>query len=105
MSWKKKRVGSILILLSIAVLCACSSKEYGTKEKPAGVGQTMYYDGLEATEERNRFQAEITLEDVVRGEPPAAMRITEKLWNSVRKKNSWLQGLHLHLLRQEVIPR
>lgn len=68
MSWKKKRVGSILILLSIAVLCACSSKEYGTKEKPAGVGQTMYYDGLEATEERNRFQAEITLEDVVRGE-------------------------------------
>lgn len=68
MSRKKNGAFCFLIMLSIAALCACSSKEYGTKEKPAGVGQTMYYDGLEALEETNRFKAEITLEDVVRGE-------------------------------------
>ena len=68
MSRKKKGVIYFLIMLSITALCGCSSKEYGTKEKPAGVGQTMYYDGLEALKERNRFKAEITLEDVVRGE-------------------------------------
>lgn len=28
----------------------------------------QYYDGTEAIKERNRFKAEITLEDVVRGE-------------------------------------
>lgn len=68
MSRKKKGAIYFLIMLSITVLCGCSSKEYGTKEKPAGVGQTMYYDGLEALKERNHFKAEITLEDVVRGE-------------------------------------
>lgn len=68
MSRKKKGVLYFLIMLSITALCSCSSKEYGTKEKPAGVGQTMYYDGFEAQKERNRFKAEITLEDVVRGE-------------------------------------
>lgn len=68
MSMKKKRVIYFLIMLCITALCACSSKEYGTKKKPASVGQTMYYDGTEALKERNRFKAEITLEDVVRGE-------------------------------------
>ena len=70
MSKKKKGVICFLITLSITVLCSCTSKEkeYGTKENPAGVGQTMYYDGLEAQKERNRFKAEITLEDVVRGD-------------------------------------
>ena len=68
MSRKKKGAICFLIMLSIAALCGCSSKEYGTKAKPASVRQTMYYDGLEALKERNRFKAEITLEDVVRGE-------------------------------------
>lgn len=64
----KKRVICFCTLLCIAVLTSCSSKEYGTKKKPASVGQTMHYDGTGASKERNRFQADITLEDVVRGE-------------------------------------
>ena len=63
-----KRAFSFTALLCITTLCACSSKECGTKERPASIGQTMYYEGSEAIKEKNRFTAEITLEDVVRGE-------------------------------------
>ncbi len=64
----KRRIICCSILLCSIMLCSCSTKEYGTKEKPASVGQTMYYDGTEALKEKNRFKAEIILEDVVRGE-------------------------------------
>ncbi len=65
----KRRMIYFSVLLCIMTLSACSKKEYGEKENPAGIGQTMYYDGTEANKEKNRFKAEITLEDVVRGEP------------------------------------
>lgn len=68
MCMKKKRAVYFLVVLCTTVLCACSSKEYGTKKNPASVGQTVYYDGTEALKEKNRFKAELTLEDVVRGE-------------------------------------
>lgn len=64
----KGRIVYFSILLCSIMLCSCSTKEYGTKGKPASVGQTMYYDGTEALKEKNRFKGEITLEDVVRGE-------------------------------------
>lgn len=55
-------------ILCIMTLCSCASKENSTENKTAGVGQMMYYNGMEAPEEKDRFTAEITLEDVVRGE-------------------------------------
>ena len=63
----KKGLVYCAVMLSIMILCSCSS-QYGTEKNPAGVGQTMYYDGTHAKKEKNRFKAEITLEDVVRGE-------------------------------------
>lgn len=68
MKYLKKEIVCFFAMFCALVLSSCSSNEYGTKENPAGVGQMMYYDGMEAEKERNRFKAEITLEDVVRGE-------------------------------------
>ena len=68
MKYKKRKLLYVSVMLCLTVLCSCSQKEYGTEKNPAGVGQVMYYDGTEALKEKNRFKAEIVLEDVVRGE-------------------------------------
>ena len=61
---KKREAVYFFIMLCIITLCACSSKKYGTKENSASVGQTMYFDGMDASKEKNRFKAEITLEEL-----------------------------------------
>lgn len=52
----KREIIYCFILLCSAMHCSCSTKEYGTKEKPASVGQTMYYDGTEALKEKNALR-------------------------------------------------
>lgn len=102
MKYKKRKLLYVSVMLCLTVLCSCSQKEYGTEKNPAGVGQVMYYDGTEALKEKNRFKAEIVLEDVVRGETAqdifaaaAGMRTTMRRWNSAMRKNLWWPDLHL----------
>lgn len=70
MKLRKTYAVCMALILSLAALggCSFSGKEYGTQKVPAGVNQTVVYDGMEASRESNRFKAEITLKDVVRGE-------------------------------------
>lgn len=69
MKIRKKSATCILLTMLLAALSGCSSgqEEYGTQKKPAGISQTVIYDGTSASKEENRFKAEITLQDVVRG--------------------------------------
>lgn len=69
---KIRKISLICMFLAVSLTslggCSFSGTDYGTQKKPAGVNQTVVYDGMEASKEKNRFKAEITLEDVVRGE-------------------------------------
>ena len=65
----QKKSKMCTMLLMVMALAGCSAGgSYGTEKQPAGVQQMVVYDGMEASKEANRFKAEITLEDVVRGE-------------------------------------
>lgn len=64
---RKTSVVCVLLAVLAAALSGCTPKAYGTQKMPAGISQTVIYDGTSASKEENRFKAEITLQDVVRG--------------------------------------
>lgn len=71
MSIRRTSIVCMALIVWLAALGGCSyfeREENGTQKMPAGVNQTVVYDGMEASKEKNRFKANITLKDVVRGE-------------------------------------
>lgn len=103
MKMQKKGFFHLTILLVLVLLGGCSpsgaEKNYGTEKEPAGVGQTVIYDGWGASKDKNRFKAEITLEDVVRG------REAEDIWEAASGYGSFSGKLELEDNQEILIAR